>query len=168
MRLEKLRQVDLNLLIIFAVIAEEKSATKASARLLLSQPAVSRALQRARSMFQDELVIRSSSGFELTLRGRKILQELEQLLPKIEGLVVPSIFDPKRERSNFRISGPDNVCIALLPHLCRRYTTERYKVNLTSCSTLTTACCPLTSVRRDFTARTGSVPLPARASLAIA
>jgi DNA-binding transcriptional LysR family regulator len=66
-------------------------------------------------MFQDELVIRSSSGFELTLRGRKILQELEQLLPKIEGLVVASVFDPKRERSNFRISGPDNVCMALLP-----------------------------------------------------
>src|SRR6201997_5730293 len=129
MRLEKLRQVDLNLLIIFAVVAEEQSVTKASARLLLSQPAVSRALQRARSMFQDELVVRSPSGFELTLRGRKILQELEQLLPKIEGLVVPSVFDPKRERSNFRISGPDNVCMALLPHLCRRYTTERYKVN---------------------------------------
>lgn len=129
MRLEKLRQVDLNLLIIFAVIAEERSVTKASARLLLSQPAVSRALQRARSMFQDELVIRSSSGFELTLRGRKILQELEQLLPKIESLVVPSVFDPKRERSSFRISGPDNVCMALLPHLCRRYTNELSKVN---------------------------------------
>ena len=127
MCLEKLQQVDLNLLIIFAVIAEEKSVTKASARLLLSQPAVSRALQRARFMFQDELL--SSSGFELTLRGRRILQELEQLLPKIEGLVVASVFDPKKERSNFRISGPDNVCIALLPHLCRRYTTERYKVN---------------------------------------
>src|SRR6266404_5318567 len=56
-------------------------------------------------------------------------EPLEQLLPKIEGLVVPSVFDPKKERSNFRISGPDNVCIALLPHLCRRYTTERYKVN---------------------------------------
>jgi DNA-binding transcriptional LysR family regulator len=87
----------LNLLIIFVVIAEERSVTKASGRLLLSQPAVSRALQRARSMFQDELVIRSSSGFELTLRGSKILQELEQLLPKIEGLVVPSVFDPKRD-----------------------------------------------------------------------
>jgi DNA-binding transcriptional LysR family regulator len=129
MRLEKLRQVDLNLMIVFAVIAEEKSATKASARLLLSQPAVSRALQRARSMFQDELVIRSSSGFELTLRGRKILQELEQLLPRIEGLVAPSVFDPKKERSSFRISGPDNVCMALLPHLCRSYTSERLKVN---------------------------------------
>jgi hypothetical protein len=40
MRLERLRQVDLNLF--FAVIAEEKSATKASARLLLSQPADNR------------------------------------------------------------------------------------------------------------------------------
>src|ERR1700740_3093955 len=116
MRLEKLRQVDLNLLTIFAVIAEEKSVTKAPDRLLLSQPAVSRALQRARFMFQDELVIRSSSGFELTLRGRRILQELEQLLPKIDGLVAPSVFDPKKERSNFRISGPANVCIALLQH----------------------------------------------------
>jgi DNA-binding transcriptional LysR family regulator len=100
MRLEKLRQVDLNLLTIFAVIAENQSVTKASARLLLGQPAVSCALQRARSMFQDELVVRSPSGFDLTLRGRKILQELEQVLPKIEGLLVPSVFDPKKERSS--------------------------------------------------------------------
>jgi DNA-binding transcriptional LysR family regulator len=129
MRLEKLRQVDLNLLIIFAVIAEERSVTKAAARLLLSQPAVSRALQRARAMFQDDILVRSSAGFELTLRGRKILQELEELLPKIEGVIMPSVFDPKREPSNFRISGPDNVCMALLPRLCRRYTAEGYKVN---------------------------------------
>jgi DNA-binding transcriptional LysR family regulator len=129
MRLEKLRQVDLNLLIFFAVIAEEKSVTRAASRLLLSQPAVNRALQRARATLQDDLLVRSPAGFELTLRGRKILQELEELLPKIEGLVMPSVFDPKRERSNFRISGPDNVCIALLPRLCHSYTAERYKVN---------------------------------------
>jgi LysR family transcriptional activator of mexEF-oprN operon len=59
MRLEKLRQVDLNLLITFAAIAEEKSVTAAASRLLLSQPAVSRALQRARAMFQDDLLLRS-------------------------------------------------------------------------------------------------------------
>jgi DNA-binding transcriptional LysR family regulator len=128
MRLEKLRQIDLNLLILFAIVAEEKSITKATSRLLLSQPAVSRGLQRARVALQDDLLVRSSSGLELTLRGRKILQELEELLPKIEGLVTPNVFDPKRERSTFRISGPDNVCIALLPDLCRRYTTESYRV----------------------------------------
>src|SRR5882757_10681890 len=42
MRLEKLRQADLNLLVTFAAIAEEKSITAAASRLFLSQPAVSR------------------------------------------------------------------------------------------------------------------------------
>src|SRR6202161_1188246 len=97
MRLEKLRQVDLNLLITFAAIAEEKSVTAAASRLLLSQPAVSRALQRARAMFQDDLLLRSPRGFELTLRGRKILQELEGLVPRMEQLVAPAAFDPVKE-----------------------------------------------------------------------
>src|ERR1700740_3827356 len=128
MRLEKLRQVDLNLLIAFAAIAEEKSVTAAASRLLLSQPAVSRALHRAREMFQDPLLIRSPHGFELTLRGRKILEELEILLPKMDQLVAPNLFDPKREKSHFRISGPDNVCTAILPHLCRQYGSGGYQV----------------------------------------
>ena len=128
MRLEKLRQVDLNLLITFAAIAEEKSVTAAATRLLLSQPAVSRALQRARAMFQDDLLVRSPQGFELTLRGRKILEELEGLLPKMEHLVTPNLFDPVRERSHFRVSGPDNVCTVILPRLCRQYVNGRYQV----------------------------------------
>jgi DNA-binding transcriptional LysR family regulator len=129
MRLEKLRQVDLNLLITFAAIAEEKSVTAAASRLLLSQPAVSRALQRARTLFQDDLLVRSPTGFELTLRGRKILDELEGLLPKMERLVAPAAFDPVLEKSRFRISGPDNVCTVVLPRLCREYADGRYQVN---------------------------------------
>jgi len=128
MRLEKLRQVDLNLLIAFAAIAEEKSVTAAASRLFLSQPAVSRALQRARAMFQDDLLIRTRNGLELTLRGRKILQDLEILLPKMDQLVTPNLFDPRQEKSHFRISGPDNVCTAILPHLCRQYASGGYQV----------------------------------------
>jgi LysR family transcriptional activator of mexEF-oprN operon len=45
----------LNLLITFAAIAEEKSITAAASRLLLSQPAVSRALQRARAKFHERI-----------------------------------------------------------------------------------------------------------------
>src|SRR6202023_2507323 len=128
MRLEKLRQADLNLLITFAAIAEEKSITAAASRLFLSQPAVSRALQRARAMFQDDLLVRSPHGFELTLRGRKILEELEGLLPRMENLVAPAVFDPTREKSHFRISGPDNVCTVVLPRLCRQYANGLYQV----------------------------------------
>src|SRR5580692_870930 len=129
MRLEKLRQADLNLLITFAAIAEEKSITAAASRLFLSQPAVSRALQRARAMFQDDLLVRSPHGFELTMRGRKILDELEGLLPRMENLAAPALFDPLREKSHFRISGPDNVCTVLLPRMCRRYATGSYLVS---------------------------------------
>jgi DNA-binding transcriptional LysR family regulator len=128
MRLEKLRQVDLNLLVTFAAIAEEKSITAAASRLFLSQPAVSRALQRARAMFQDDLLVRSPHGFELTMRGRKILDELEGLLPRMENLVAPAVFDPTREKSHFRISGPDNVCTVVLPRLCQQYANGRYQV----------------------------------------
>ena len=128
MRLEKLRQADLNLLVTFAAIAEEKSITAAASRLFLSQPAVSRALQRARAMFQDDLLVRSPHGFELTMRGRKILDELEGLLPRMENLVAPALFDPLREKSHFRISGPDNVCTVILPRLCRQYANGRYQV----------------------------------------
>src|SRR6202161_405780 len=100
MRLEKLRQVDLNLLITFAAIAEEKSVTAAASRLLLSQHAVSRALQRARALFNDDLLVRSPNGFELTLRGRKILDELEGLVPKMENLVAPTAFDRSEEHTS--------------------------------------------------------------------
>jgi DNA-binding transcriptional LysR family regulator len=74
-------------------------------------------------------VLRSPTGFELTLRGRKILDELEGLLPKMERLVAPAAFDPVLEKSRFRISGPDNVCTVVLPRLCREYADGRYQVN---------------------------------------
>ena len=184
MRLEKLRQADLNLLVTFAAIAEEKSITAAASRLLLSQPAVSRALQRARAMFQDDLLVRSPRGFELTLRGRKILDELERLLPKMENLVAPSLFDPGREKSHFRISGPDNVCTVVLPPLCRRYANGRYQVHfefwpwqsgiaelvehgqLDLVSTLMTGSCHRTFSRKGSTRRIGFAPWRATAALA--
>ena len=70
----------------------------------------------------------SPNGFELTLRGRRILDELEGLLPRMENLVAPALFDPMREKSHFRISGPDNVCTVVLPRLCRQYANGRYQV----------------------------------------
>jgi DNA-binding transcriptional LysR family regulator len=37
----------------------------------------------------------------------------------MERLVVPNVFNPAREPNTFRLSGPDNVCSALLPHVLR-------------------------------------------------
>src|SRR5260370_19816729 len=94
MRITHLRQVDLNLLVVFTVLAEERNVTRAAARLLLSQPAVSRALQRLRDMFHDDLLIRRSSRYELTPKGQRLLHELETSLPRLDQLLSDRDFDP--------------------------------------------------------------------------
>ncbi len=66
MRIMQLRQADLNLLAVFTVLAEERNVSCA-AGLFLGQPAVSRALQRLRDMFHDDLLVRTAAGFEPTL-----------------------------------------------------------------------------------------------------
>ena len=73
---------------------EGESITAAASRLCLSQPAVSRALQRPADLSRRPFG-RFPQGFDLTLRGRKILQELARL-PGMEKLVAPNQFDPAR------------------------------------------------------------------------
>jgi DNA-binding transcriptional LysR family regulator len=119
MRLTQLRQADLNLLIVFAVFAEERNVSRAAERLLLSQPAVSRALQRLRDMFHDNLFVRTAEGYELTPQGQRLLQELEVMLPKIDRLLSGSSFDPTVEQAAFRLAVTDNAAAVLIPVLCR-------------------------------------------------
>jgi DNA-binding transcriptional LysR family regulator len=119
MRLTQLRQADLNLLIVFAVFAEERNVSRAAERLLLSQPAVSRALQRLRDMFHDNLFVRTAEGYELTPQGQRLLQELEVMLPKIDRLLSGSSFDPTVEQAAFRLAVTDHGAAILVPVLCR-------------------------------------------------
>jgi hypothetical protein len=46
---------DLNLLIVFDAVMQERSVTRAGNRIGLSQPAMSHALNRLRSMLEDDL-----------------------------------------------------------------------------------------------------------------
>src|SRR6202521_6239553 len=87
MRVTHLRQSDLNLLVAFVTLAEERTITGAASRLFLSQPAMSRALQRLRGMFKDDLFIRGAGGYQLTPKGKTVLRELEVTLPKLDRLL---------------------------------------------------------------------------------
>ena len=119
MRITQLRQADLNLLIVFTVLAEERNVTRAAARLLLSQPAVSRALQRLRDMFHDDLLIRTSSGYEPTPKGERLLRELESTLPRLDRLLSGADFDPRTEEAFFRLAATDHAAHVICPLLCR-------------------------------------------------
>jgi DNA-binding transcriptional LysR family regulator len=117
MRITHLRQADLNLLVVFTALAEERNVTRAAKRLLLSQPAVSRALQRLRDMFHDDLLIRTASGYEPTPKGQRLLQELELTLPRLDRLLSGSDFDPGAEETTFHIAATDHASHVLCPLL---------------------------------------------------
>lgn len=129
MRATHLRQADLNLLIVFTVLAEERNVTRAAARLSLSQPAASRALQRLRDMFHDDLLIRTSSGYQPTPKGERLLHELELTLPRLDRLLSGDEFDPAAEETSFEIATTDHASHVLCPLLCRTMLAPAGKVS---------------------------------------
>ena len=74
---ERLREVDANLVLALHALLEERNLTRAGERLAMSQPAMSGALARLRAHFDDELLVRSGRGFDLTELATW-LAELEQ------------------------------------------------------------------------------------------
>jgi DNA-binding transcriptional LysR family regulator len=117
MQLTHIRKSDLNLLPALLVLLEERSISKAAQRHHLSQPAMSRVLQRLRHTFKDELLIRSAHGYELTARGRTLLEELRGTLPGLERLLRGASFDPATAEAQFRLRCPDMATLRLAPPL---------------------------------------------------
>ena len=107
MHTTQLRQADLNLLVVFKVLAEERNVSHAARRLLLTQPATTRALARLRDMFSDDLLVRVSGTYELTPKGQLLLLELEAALPRIDSLLRGGDFIPSHETIHFRLAGTD-------------------------------------------------------------
>src|SRR5467141_1534160 len=128
MRTTHLRQADLNLLVVFTAVAEERNITRAASRLLLSQPAVTRALQRLRDMFHDDLLIRTANGYEPTPKGQRLLQDLATMLPRLDRLMAGGDFDPVTEDASFRIAATDHAAYLLVPPLYTSVLPKRTKV----------------------------------------
>jgi DNA-binding transcriptional LysR family regulator len=112
-----LQNVDLNLLVHLRSLLEERHVTAAAKRNFLSQPAMSRVLERLRTMFGDPLLVRRGRSYERTVRGDRLLRELETLLPRLEAMVRGDEFDPARSEERFRMALTDHACMVLLPSL---------------------------------------------------
>jgi DNA-binding transcriptional LysR family regulator len=81
-------------------------------------------------MFHDDLLIRATSGYELTPQGERLLGELEVMLPKLDRLLSGSSFDPSTEQATFRIAATDNAAAVLAPLLCRNILPGAEKVRI--------------------------------------
>jgi len=117
---EHVTRADLNLLRALFALLEERHVTRAAKRCFLSQPAMSRALDRLRQTFGDELLIRVGRHYERTARGERLLRDLESLLPRLDLLLKGAQFDPAQSEERFRLTMTDHACVVVLPALVRR------------------------------------------------
>ena len=115
-----LRTLDLNLLVVLQQLLVERHVSRASEQLNMSQPAVSRALQRLREMLDDPLLVRTSKGYELSTRAQDLLPKLNQLLTDTESLISGPEFDPARSTQTIRFYGSDPEIMRFLPPLFER------------------------------------------------
>ena len=83
-----LRSVDLNLLPVFEAVYEESSLTSAAQRLSMSQPAVSNAVARLRTVFNDELFVRHGRGVHRTSTADAVYAKLHGALGTLRDSVV--------------------------------------------------------------------------------
>jgi DNA-binding transcriptional LysR family regulator len=115
-----LRSVDLNLLVVFDALMAERNVTRAAERNGLSQPAVSKALNRLRFLFDDPLFVRRDRAMEPTSRARELAGPIHGALADISRtLTVPSAFEPSTAKATIKIATVDLYHTKLLPSLVR-------------------------------------------------
>ena len=86
--------IDLNLLKALDALLETESVTKAAERSNLSQPAMSRALNRLQHTIKDPLLVRSGRGMVLTPRGETLRTPVRDALAQVSQVFKPQTFDP--------------------------------------------------------------------------
>lgn len=119
MNLQKLNRLDLNLLVSLQALLEEKSVTRAAARLFISQPAMSRVLQRLRDQLDDPLFTRTGNELVPTPKAREMQLRLPQLLDSILDMVNQGTFDPATYIGEISIAVPEFVAITLVSELTK-------------------------------------------------
>ncbi|MCY1073492.1 LysR family transcriptional regulator [Archangium lansingense] len=125
------KDLDLNLLRVFVVVAEAGSVTEAASRLYLTQPAVSAALRRLTSAVGAPLFVRAGRGLALTTRGQRLFASAKpHLQALVEAAVSPAAFDTKTNERTVRLGLSDANETWLLPPLLRLLAEEAPRMRL--------------------------------------
>jgi DNA-binding transcriptional LysR family regulator len=114
----ELKNVDLNLLLVFKQLLAEKRVSKVAESLGLTQPGVSNALKRLRLLLGDELFVRTVRGMEPTPYALRLAEPIAYALSAIhDALNEVARFDPATSKRKFTVGMTDVGEVYLLPRL---------------------------------------------------
>lgn len=108
---------DLNLLVVFDAVMQERSVTRAGSRVGLSQPAMSHALNRLRHMLKDDLFVRTPDGMVPTPRAEALAGPLRSALNEMQLALEPAAFDPVASDRRFTVALNNYAAVVLAPSL---------------------------------------------------
>lgn len=113
-----IRNLDLNLLLVFEAVYATGNISEAARQLDLSQPAVSNALNRLRKQLDDPLFVREGNGVVPTSKSVTIIEPIRAALKAIQDTIEqPDEFDPATSRRHFRIIVADPLEPLIMPEL---------------------------------------------------
>lgn len=113
-----LSRVDLNLLVLFEAVLEERHVGRAAERLNLTASAVSHGLGRLRRWLNDPLFLRTPKGVVPTARAMELAAPVADVLARVRNVIsTAEPFDPATSRRRFTIAAPDGVAAVFLPPL---------------------------------------------------
>ena len=111
---------DLNLLVVFDAVMQERNLTRTGQSLGLTQSAVSHALSRLRHMLNDELFVRSPEGMLPTPRAERMAGPIHQALREMRVVLEADEFDPSQASRTFTISANNYAARAVIPAFVHR------------------------------------------------
>src|SRR5687767_9496348 len=102
-----LSRIDLNLLVLFETVMEERHVGRSAQRLNLSPSAISHGLGRLRTLLDDPLFLRTPKGVVPTDRAEELAAPIADILARIRGVVATAApFDPAHSQRRFTIGAP--------------------------------------------------------------
>jgi DNA-binding transcriptional LysR family regulator len=124
-------RLDLNLLRVFDAIFQTRSVTVAASNLHLTQPAVSKQLNRLRELLEDPLFVRTNDGMAPTPRAEALAGPVRQALSEVRNAIERQLgFDPRSSDRTFRIYTSDLGQMVFLPKLLELISREAPAVNI--------------------------------------
>jgi DNA-binding transcriptional LysR family regulator len=126
----RLRNLDLNLLLVFDAVLRERSVVRAADALSISQPAVSHALNRLRHALKDRLFVRTPSGMMPTPRAEQLALPVRKALNELQLAVEGDTFDPSTADRRFAIAVNNYAAVVAVGPIVAAVRAQAPKVRL--------------------------------------